>query len=884
MSSFLYRLGHGVAARARRVLALWLVVLVAAGALAVGLGGRLQDNLTIPGTESQQGLDTLAHRFPQVAGVSGQLLFVAPPGHRIGEYDDQVRAVVRRARAVDHVEIVTDPFGARTRAVSLSDNGRDALAQVQLDVPLDRLDPATVTGLEKAARSLHGSHLQVHLGGSIFTSHSVKPSLGEGAGVLVALLVLALTFGSLLAAGMPILTAMVGVGVAMSGILAAAAFTGIDTSSPTLALMIGLAVGIDYALFIVSRHRAQLAEGMGVVDSVARSLATAGSAVIFAGVTVVIALCGLVVAGIPFLSVMGFAAAAAVAIGVLVALTVVPALLTLAGERLRPKAPRTPKRAGTSTLGARWVAVVTKVPALTVVLVVGVLVAMALPAKDLTLGIPDTGTSEVGTTERTTYDLVTRDFGPGYTAPLLITVDIIDTTDPIGVMRKLGEDVAALDGVDAVALATPNPTADLGIVQVVPEHAQTDPRTADLVREIRADRPALEKKYGVRDLKVTGLTAVSIDVSDRLRGALLPFGLVVVGLSLVLLTVVFRSVAVPLKATVGYLLSVAAALGAVSAVFEWGWFADVVNVTRVGAVMPFLPILLMGVLFGLAMDYEVFLVSRMREDYVHTGEARASVTSGFTASARVVSAAAVIMISVFAAFVPHGDAAVKPMALGMAVGVFVDAFLVRMSLIPAVLALLGDRAWWLPRLLDAWLPHLDVEGAGLADHLEHERWSADHAPVAVRAEGLRIDGVVDGVDLHLAPGSLLAVSGTDRVARRALLAALTGRLDADGRLVVLDRVLPAEAASVRRRTTLLDRFPTQAELDALGRVAVVAVDDVDLFASEDEVEARWASLRDLAGRGVTVLAGCRGGAPREAAVLALDTPSVELVETKESRS
>jgi RND superfamily putative drug exporter len=871
MSSFLYRLGHAVAGRARRVLAAWLVLLVAAGGLAVGLGGTLQDDLSIPGTESQQGLDVLAHRFPEVAGVSGQLLFVAPPGHRIEEYDGQVHAVLARARKVDHVELVTDPFGRRTRAVSLSANGRDALAQVQLDVPLDRLDPATVTALEQAA---HAPGVQVHLGGSLFTSHSVKPSASEGLGLLVALAVLALTFGSLLAAGMPILTAVIGVGVAMSGILAAAAFVGIDTSSPTLALMIGLAVGIDYALFIVSRHRAQLAGGMGVADSVARSLATAGSAVIFAGATVVIALCGLVVAGIPFLSVMGFAAAAAVAIGVLVALTVVPALLTLAGERLRPRArrPRRPR----STLGARWVALVTRVPALTVVLVVGVLVAMALPAKDLTLGIPDTGTSPRGTTERTTYDLVTRDFGPGWTAPLLVTTDIIRTTDPVGVMKRLGKDLGRLDGVEAVALTTPNRSADLGIVQLIPEHAQTDPATADLVREIRADRPALERRYGISDLKVTGLTAVSIDVSDRLRGALLPFGLVVVGLSLVLLAVVFRSVAVPVKATLGYLLSVSAALGAVSAVFEWGWFADAVGVTRVGAVMPFLPILLMGVLFGLAMDYEVFLVSRMREDYVHTGDARASVASGFTASARVVTAAAVIMISVFAAFVPHGDAAVKPMALGLAVGVFVDAFLVRMTLVPAVLALLGDRAWWLPRRLEAALPHLDVEGAGLAEHLEHERWTARHGAVAVRAEDIGVDGLFAGVDVHVAPGALLAVSGPDPVARRALLAALTGRLDVEGRLVVLDRVLPGEAAAARRRTTLLDRFPTREELAGLAGAGLVAVDDVDLFASEDEVEARWSALRDLAAQGVTVLAGCRGGAPREAAVLDLSPDRQEV--------
>jgi RND superfamily putative drug exporter len=335
---------------------------------------------------------------------------------------------------------------------------------------------------------------------------------------------------------------------------------------------------------------------------------------------------------------------------------------------------------------------------------------MALPARELALGLPDNGSAAKGTTQRTTYDLVSRDYGPGFNTPLLVTVDIIRTTDPVGVMRKLGQDIEEYDGVDAIALSTPNRTADLGMVQIIPAKAQTDPGTADLVREIRDRSGDLEEKYDITDLRVTGQTAVAIDVSDRLFGALLPFGIVVVGLSLLLLMVVFRSIAVPIKATLGYLLSVGASFGAVTAVFEWGWLAGPLNVPNLGPVISFMPIILMGVLFGLAMDYEVFLVSRMREEYVHSGNAREAVLSGFTGSARVVTAAAVIMISVFAAFVPHGDSSVQPIALGLAVGVFVDAFLVRMTLVPAVLALLGDRAWWLPRRLDRFLPRLDVEG------------------------------------------------------------------------------------------------------------------------------------------------------------------------------
>ncbi|MGZ4504516.1 MAG: MMPL family transporter [Nocardioidaceae bacterium] len=879
MSSFLYRFGHRVVRHGRRVLAVWALLLVVLGALAAGLGGQLQDNLTIPGTESQQGLDALAQRFPQVAGTSGQILFVAPPGQPIRRYDGQVRQVLRAVRGLDHVEVVTDPFTAANRGLSVARHGRDALAQVQLDVPLDRLDPATVAALRRTAVVRPGSPVAVHLGGPMFTNHSVHVSGTEGIGVLAALAVLALTFGSLLAAGMPIVTAVLGVGVAMAGVLAVAAFTDVNTSTPTLALMIGLAVGIDYALFIVSRHRGQLARGAAVAESVAQALATAGGAVIFAGATVVIALCGLVVARIPFLAVMGYAAAVAVAVAVAVALTVVPALLGLAGERLRPRPGSRAARNAvvepgqTHTLGARWVAVATRLPALTVVLVVGVLLVLALPARHLTLGLPDNGSAEPGSTQRTTYDLVSRDYGPGFNTPLLVTADIIRTRHPVAVMHRLGRDLGRLDGVRAVALATPNRSADLGIVQVVPARSQTDPATAALVREIRADRSRLEHRYDITHLRVTGQTAVTIDVSDRLSAALVPFGIVVVGLSLVLLTVVFRSVAVPLKATLGYLLSVGAALGAVAAVFEHGVLAGALNVAKVGPVISFLPILLMGVLFGLAMDYEVFLVSRMREEYVRTGDARRAVTAGFTASARVVTAAAVIMISVFAAFVPQGDSTIQPIALGLAVGVFVDAFLVRMTLVPAVLALLGRRAWWLPARLDRRLPHLDVEGAGLARHLEHQEWTARHGAAVLRAEEVRLDGVFEHVNLLLRRGALLAVVSDDRVARRALLSSVSGRLDVAGRLVVLDRLLPAEGAAVRRRVPLFERFPTREELARLPPAGpdptLVVVDDVDLFASADEVENRWSALLDLTARGVTVVAGCQGRAPRDAGVLDL---------------
>ncbi|WP_149205327.1 MMPL family transporter [Actinotalea subterranea] len=886
MSSQLYRLGRTMARRRGVVLLVWLVLLVGTGLAAVATGGQLEDNLTIPGTEAQDGLDVLGQRFPQISGTSGQLVFVAPQGDSIADHAAEVTAVLDEVADVDDVVAVADPFDG-TNPLALSDDGRHAIATVQLGSHLGDLAPQTVPALEAAATLPEGSSLEVHLGGSVFTQTSVHVSATEGLGVLVALVVLAITFGSLLAAGLPLLTAVLGIGAALAAVLAIAAFTPVSSTAPTLALMIGLAVGIDYALFVLSRHRSQLATGMDVHESIARSVATAGSAVVFAGATVVIALCGLFVAGIPFLTVMGLTAALAVAVAVAVALTALPALLAVVGERLRPRAgSRAAARAMTEqsgvepsedgrvhhTLGARWVVLVTRLPVLTVVLVVAGLLAMAVPAKDLALGLPDNGTAHEGSPQRETYDLVADAYGEGFNTPLLVTVDIIRTTDPLGVMAGLADDLRALDGVAAVGLSTPNATADLGIVQVVPETGQSDPATADLVAEIRDQRATLEERYGVTDLKVTGQTAVTIDVSERLADALLPFGVFVVGLSLILLTLVFRSIAVPLKATVGYLFSVLAAFGAVAAVFEWGWFADVLNVAKVGPVISFLPIILMGVLFGLAMDYEVFLVSRMREAYVHGADARRAVRTGFRASARVVTAAAVIMISVFAAFIPAAEATVKPIALGLAVGVFVDAFLVRMTLVPAVLALLGDRAWALPRWLDRRLPSLDVEGAALEHHLAHEAWVAEHGPVAVRAQDVLLgedhEPLAAPFSATVPPGRVLVVTSADRVARRALLSAVAGRLrPSGGTLVVLDRVVPDESSWLRSNVDFVTRWPSGVALPALlgpgwGKgPGLVVVDDVDQPvpgrpADPAEAAARWQALVELASDGRTVVAGC----------------------------
>ncbi|WP_314146672.1 MMPL family transporter, partial [uncultured Leifsonia sp.] len=492
-----------------------------------------------------------------------------------------------------------------------------------------------------------------------------------------------------------------------------------------------------------------------------------------------------------------------------------------------------------------WVRGVTRFPIVTIVAVVVALGIAALPALQLRLALPDAGTHPKSDPARIAYDLVSEHFGPGYNGPLIVTGSIISSTDPVGLMHKIGAEIADLPGVTAVPLATPNQNADTGIVQVIPTTAPDDPKTAELVSELRAKHQHFLDEYGV-DLKVTGTTAAQIDVSNRLGGALLPFGILVVGLSLVLLTMVFRSIAVPIKAALGYLLSVGVAFGAVTAVFEWGWLADALHVDKTGPVISFMPIILMGVLFGLAMDYEVFLVSRIREDYVHGRDARRAVQSGFVGSAKVVTAAAIIMISVFAAFVPEGDTSIKPIALGLAVGVFVDAFIVRMTLVPAVLQLLGEKAWWMPRWLDRILPSFDVEGDGLQKELELAEWPEPGARLVAAADGLGVSArrrpLLRDVSFRLGDGEALVVHGPDRTAALALLMAVTGRTKpASGTMKVAGFVLPTRAAAVRSRTAVvrLDAAETPVEdvrRALAARPQLLALDAVD--AVTDPVERR----------------------------------------------
>ena len=926
MSSMLYRLGHWAFGARLRVLLIWVAVVAAVGIGAGLFSTGTNNTFSIPGTESGTAMDSLSHTFPQVSGTSARLVVVAPTGMSVRDAAVQgpVENAITQLKATNQVAAVTDPFGSQVTG-GVSTDGSAAVVTVQMQGASSAITAATrsaLLGTESTLRAALPAGSTAIFGGDLFSITLPTVSSTEGLGVLVALVVLIVTFGSFIAAGMPLVTALLGVAISTAGISLATRFATISSTTPMLALMLGLAVGIDYSLFIVSRHQAQLRSGLEPRESAARALATAGSAVVFAGLTVMIALVGLSVAGIPFLSVMGVAAAVAVGLAVLIALTLTPALLGFAGDRIRPgyrRDRRAGRRARTSGAGENgsgksgsgdderapaptagvpvgshahaaapapsshlagdrvhqnrfflgWVRAVTRWPVVTILLVVIGLGAVALPALDLRLALPDAGTQAAGSRPRVTYDLLAQHFGPGYNGPLIVTGTIVGSTDPLTLMADLKKEIAALPGVASVPVATPNADATTGIIQVVPTGGPDSQATKDLVAEIRSLHGHFQQKYGV-DLSVTGVTAVQIDISDRLGKALLPFGLLVVGLSFVLLTMVFRSLWVPLKATLGYLLSVAASFGIVSMVFEKGWGASALGLDHTMPVISFMPIVLMGVLFGLAMDYEVFLVSRMREDYVHGGDARAAIRSGFTASAVVVTAAATIMFSVFAAFVPEGDVNIKPIALGLASGVFVDAFVVRMTLVPAVLQLLGDRAWHMPRWLDRALPSFDIEGEGLSSELALAEWPEPGADDAISAAGLRLDrpdgtALYRDVSVRVPSGGVLVVAGPHRSGRTAVLLTVAGRAHADaGTLKVDGLVAPVRARDIRRRVAIARLARTSDPVGELRaafapRTPIVVIDDLDAVgdpvlrrAVHDElVRARTSAAAD--GRPLTLV-------------------------------
>jgi RND superfamily putative drug exporter len=757
MSTFLHRLGRAAFARPWVFLGAWLALIaVVAGMLAVN-PPRISNEMRISGTPAQEVIDQLAAELPDMAGGQGMIAFAAPDGQRIDQGPD-LAALMSAVEAVSQSDHVLDPSDAAQQelakgassptltasaaitrlqhqmpppadsprpldvngqpvpGVVVSADGQTALFQFQFDKQTSDLPTGAVGHTVDAAKTAV-SHTDIQVLPS--ASMAQLPEIvgaGEVIGVMVAALVLVITLGSLVAAGLPLATALTSVAVGVGGTFLFSHLFTMQSITAVLALMLGLAVGIDYAMFIVNRQRRLiLDQGLSAADAAARAVGTSGSAVVFAGTTVVIALVALSVAGIPLLTTMALAAAATVVVAVLAALTILPALLGLVGERICSAKARAQVSDGRNhRFASAWVGAVLRhrVP----VTIAGVLLTavLAVPALGMHLGLPAGSSYNEGTPQRAGYDLVAQHYGDGFNGPLIVVAEPGAGRDTLGdsEITDVYTDLRRLPGVDAVSLQKVSDNSDSAIFSVVPAAGPTDEATADLVRAIRDHAGPLSEVHDV-NLGVTGMTAMGIDISDRIADAIPLYIGVVVGLSLLVLTVVFRSIAVPVKATAGFLLSIMATFGATTALFQWGWLQQLFGMSATGPILSLLPIIVTGVLYGLAMDYEVFLVSSMKEAHVHGHRGDAAVTKGFTQAARVVTAAAVIMMAVFVGFVFNADPMIKQIGFALAFGVLIDAFVIRMTMVPAVMSLLGDRAWWLPKRLQRALPDLDIEGEKL---------------------------------------------------------------------------------------------------------------------------------------------------------------------------
>jgi uncharacterized membrane protein YdfJ with MMPL/SSD domain len=718
VSSQLFRLGHWCYRHRRVVVAGWVVAIVVVAVLAVSVKKPTNNSVSIPGTQSQRALDLLDKQFPGTGGAQAQVVFsvsspqtLTSPGNR-----QAIESTVAQLKKLPEVVSVADPFQSGT----VSKNGQIAYALVAYPVASSDVSSHAVKALLASGGPAKAAGITVNFGGQVAQASTKSDT--DAIGIVIAFLILLVGFGSLLLGVLPLVTAVAGVAVTL---LVLQALTPVVTQSSTtsvLATMIGLAVGIDYSLFVLNRHRQQLVAGTEVGDSVARAVATSGSAVCFAGTTVLIALAALSIVSIPFLTVMGLAAAGAVVAAVLAAITLMPALLGFSGTKIIASRWARHKIAKAAAPGyqpwsRRYAGALKRGPIAVVVVAVIVLLAVASPFRHIRLGLPDEGSQPTSQTVRRAYDLVSQGFGPGFNGPLLIVVNGpggINATQKQAFQTFYNQQTAHLPA--DVAIITPpqaNPSGDILLVTVVPKTGPNDPATTTLINRIRAAVAQGKTEYGLTTY-VTGQTALNIDTSAKLSSALPVYLAIIILLCLLLLIVVFRSLLVPLTAVIGYVLSVLAALGAVTFVFQQGHLNGVFGIARAGPVLSFLPIILLGVLFGLAMDYEVFLESRMREESFVEDPVTA-VTDGYAGSAKVVGSAAIIMISVFASFIFSPDPTTKSLGFALALGVLIDAFVIRMTVVPATMYIYRGSAWWLPHALDKVIPDLDIEGRKI-DH------------------------------------------------------------------------------------------------------------------------------------------------------------------------
>jgi putative drug exporter of the RND superfamily len=732
MASLLYRLGKFSHRRRRWVLLFWVVILAGTVVGGIAFGGESSGTISVPGTESQQAFDLIDDRFPAESGSSTQVVFDVEAGSSLEDPDvtSSIAALMDQLGEIPGVTATAVPEAG----FSISDDGLVGFGEIRYEADADDIPQSTLDAVADELETAQAAGLNVNFGGDVIPTETESAPASELIGIGVAVVVLLISFGSVIAMGLPLLTAILGLGVSLFGIMIMTRFVSLSDTTPTLATMIGLAVGIDYALFIITRHRQHLAEGLDVDESVARANATAGGAVVFAGMTVIIALGSLFVAGMPFLTAMGLGAASAVAVAVLVAVSLLPALLGFAGHNIdRFTIPGLKTRTGAAgegeTLGTRWARKVTGHPVLALIGGSVVMLILAIPMLSMRLGQPDAGTQPPGNTERKAYDLLADGFGPGFNGPLILVVDLADADDPDSAVQQI---TAALDsdpGVVAVGDPSINDAGDTVVVGLTPSTGPTDKATDQLIHRLRDDvLPPVETATGT-DASLTGSTAANIDISAKLGAALPRFIAVVLALTILLLLIVFRSILVPLKAAVAILLSIGAAFGVIVAMFQWGWLKDLIGLETTSPILNFLPILMFAIVFGLSMDYEVFILSKIHEDYSKTGDAKHSVISGIGSSARVITAAALIMVSIFAAFVLGDETFIKMFGVGLSVAVLLDATVVRMLIVPGVMTLFDKSAWWLPRWLDRALPDIDVEGKRLVATLDADDTVIDREPV-----------------------------------------------------------------------------------------------------------------------------------------------------------
>jgi RND superfamily putative drug exporter len=695
----LYRLGHGAAAHPWRTLGAWLLLVAVVVGLAATLGGTPQDDYNVPGARSQVGIDQLRAHLPGAGNTAARVVVHDRNGGRPG--DAALTDLTARLRTMPHVVRV---FPAQRSA-----DGDTAVVNVSYDAPVTDPDlMANLGPLDAAVAPLRATGLQVELGGELPES-AAAPMAGRGEiiGIVAALVILVFAFGSVVSAGLPIGTALVGLGVGSAGITLLAAATDVSTAAPMVATMVGLGVGIDYALLLVTRHAEYLAQGFSVTVSAGRAAATAGRSVVFAASTVLVSLMGLRLAGLPVYSSFGFATGIAVLSVMAASLTLVPVLCRFAGRRLLPRAVRraarhdgdAPAQPSRMPLTARWAGKVAKRPLLWAMAAAIVMLTLAVPALEMRTWPQDPSSQSTELTTRRAYDLVSAEFGPGTNGPLTVVADRTKLGD--AAVADLARRLVARADIVAVTPVVTSPDSAITVFDAIPAFGPTDERTPALVRDVRAQLPA--------GAELTGGTAFFADIAEMLAGRLWIVIAFVVAVSVLLLAMVFRSVVIPVKAAVMNLLSIGAAYGVLTAAFQWGWATDLLGLDHPLAVSSWVPILMFAILFGLSMDYEVFLLSRIREDWARTGDSHGSVVRGLSATGRVISSAAAIMVAVFLGFASEVDVVVKQLGVGMAVAILLDATVVRMVLVPATMSLLGDWNWWVPRWLDRVLPHVRAE-------------------------------------------------------------------------------------------------------------------------------------------------------------------------------